>query len=205
MKMDKVAGTLKMSPGISTGQKDVAWGYLKDELDKNGWIKLFLQTSDTNTCTNDVRMYAAGFIEGILTAVRISQFYSNFYQTIMKDETNAQAMAIIRKVFEDELEFVKTNANFHPGVISLEPADPYWKHMRYQFVQLWAIKDGYNFVAMAKGVRNLDLIDFLVINSHAELPELMQAYSPEAVKKRREFQKAPGQAFLQRALRGLAK
>lgn len=195
--MDTDTGTLKMSPGISTGQKDIAWGYLKDELDKNGWIKLFLQTSDTNTCTNDVRMYAAGFIEGILTAVRISQFYSNFYQTIMKDETNAQAMAIIRKVFEDELEFVKTNANFHPGVISLEPPDPYWKHMRYQFVQLWAVKDGYNFVAMAKGVRMLDMTDMLVINAHAELAELMQAYTPKAIEERQRFQKAPA-VFLQR-------
>jgi hypothetical protein len=99
-------------------------------------------------------------------------------------------------VFEDELEFVKTNTNFHPGVISVEPGDPYWKHMRYQFVQLWALKDGYNFVAMAKGVRTLDLIDFLVINAHAELPELMQAYSPKAVVARRAFQAAPA-AFLQ--------
>lgn len=194
IRMDRDTGTLKMLAGITTEKEDIAWGYMKDELSKNGWIKLFLQTSDSDSVSNDVRMYSAGFIEGMLTAVRISQFYSNFYQTIMKDETNAQALAGIRKVFEDELEYVKTNSNFHPGVISLEPMDPYWKHMRYQFVQLWAIKDGYNFVAMAKGVRMLDLIDFLVINNHAILPELMQAYAPEAVKKRRAFQRAPGSA-----------
>jgi len=193
--MDTDTGTLKMVAGMTTTSHDIAWGYMKDELSKNGWIKLFIQTSNSNTATNDVKMYAAGFIEGMLTAVRISQFYSNFYQTIMKDESNAQAMVIIRKVFEDELEFVKNNANFHPGVISVEPLDPYWKHMRYQFIQLWALKDGYNFVAMGKGVRMLDLIDFLVINSHAELPELMQAYSPKAVRARRSFQKAP--SFLQ--------
>jgi len=194
--MDTDSGSLKMTAGISTTNKDVAWGYMKDELSKNGWIKLYIQTTDSETVTNDVRMYAAGFIEGMLTAVRISQFYSNFYQTIMRDEGNAHALNIIRKVFEDELEYVKTNANFHPGVISVEPGDPYWKHMRYQFVQLWAIKDGYNFVALGKGVRTLDLIDFLVINSHAELPELMQAYAPDAIKKRREFQAAP--VFLQK-------
>lgn len=196
VKMDKDSATLKMFAGISTEQDCVAWGYMKDELAKNGWIKLYIQTSDSDTVSNDVRMYSAGFIEGLLTAVRISQFYSNFYQTIMKDETNAHALEIVKKVFEDELEFVKTNSNFHPGVISIEPGDPYWKHMRYQFVQLWAVKDGYNFVAMGKGVRMLDIIDFLIINSHAELPELMQAYSPEAIKKRRAFQAAPT-AFLQ--------
>jgi len=197
--MDKDSGTLEMRAGISTSDADVSWGYMKDELSKNGWIKLYLQNSDSARVSNDVRMYSAGFIEGMLTAVRISQFYSNFYQTLMKDETNAAAMTVIRKVFEDELEFVKTNANFHGGVISVEPPDPYWKHMRYQFTQLWGLKDGYNFVAMAKGVITLDLIDFLVINIHAELPELMQAYSPEAITARRAFQARPvTSAFLQR-------
>merc|ERR1719359_2148934 len=134
--MDKDSASLKMFAGIETKHDCVAWGYMKDELDKNGWIKLYLQTSNSDTVSNDVRMYSAGFIEGMLTAVRISQFYSNFYQTSMKDESNQHALAIIKKVFEDELEFVKTNSNFHPGVISIEPGDPYWKHMRYQFVQL---------------------------------------------------------------------
>jgi len=190
VRMDKDTGSLKMSAGISTADA-IAWGYMKDELSEDGWIKLFLQTSDSTSVSNDVRMYAAGFIEGMLTAVRISQFYSNFYQTIMKDETNAQALNALKKVFNDEIDYVKANSNFHPGVISTEPADPYWKHMRYQFVQLWAMKDGYNFVALGKGVRNLELIDFMIINSHAELPELMQAYTPEAMKKRKTFQKGP--------------
>merc|ERR1719327_739659 len=171
VKMDKASGNLQMVSGISTNSGDIAWGYMKEELSKDGWIKLYLQTTESESVTNDVRMYAAGFIEGMLTAVRISQFYSNFYQTIMK--------------------FVKKNANFKPGAITTDPIDPYWKHMRYQFVQLWAMKDGYNFVATHKGVRSLDLIDFMMINSHAELPELMQAYMPEAIKKRQSFQKGP--------------
>merc|ERR1712216_83992 len=175
VKMDKDTGTLKMRAGISTTANDIAWGYMKDDLSKDGWIKLYLQTAETLNVNNDVRMYAAGFIEGMFSAVRISQFYSNFYQTLVKDETTSQAMGIIRRVFKDEIEFVRKNSNFHAGVISTEPVDPYWKHMRYQYVQLWAMKDGYNFVAMDKGVRTLDLLDFVIINSHAELPELIQA------------------------------
>lgn len=197
VKMDKASGNLQMVSGISTNSGDIAWGYMKEELSKDGWIKLYLQTAESESVTNDVRMYAAGFIEGMLTAVRISQFYSNFYQTIMKDVKNEQALSSIKKVFEDEIEFVKKNANFKPGAITTDPIDPYWKHMRYQFVQLWAMKDGYNFVATHKGVRSLDLIDFMMINSHAELPELMQAYMPEAIKKRQSFQKGPS-LFLQK-------
>merc|ERR1719171_1095894 len=119
--MDKDSGSMKLVPGIETAAEDIAWGYMKDDLSKDGWIKLYLQTSESVSVSNDVRMYAAGYIEGMLTAVRISQFYSNFYQTIMKDEKNAQAMTSIRKVFEDEIKFVKKNTNFQPGVISTEP------------------------------------------------------------------------------------
>jgi len=198
VKMDKASGSLRIVAGVSTKAEDVAWGYMKDELSEDGWIKLFLQTSASASVSNDVRMYAAGFIEGLLTATRISQFYSNFYQTMMKDERNAQALTSIKKVFEDEIEFVKKNTNFQPGVISTEPLDPYWKHMRYQFVQMWAMKDAYNFAAQAKGVRSLDLIDFMLINSHAELPELMQAYAPAALQKRQTFQKKPT-SFLHKA------
>jgi hypothetical protein len=146
--MDKMSGALKMVTGISTSTEAVAWGYMLDELSKNGWIKLFIQTTDSDQISNDVRMYAAGYIEGVFTAVRISQFYSNFYQTLVKDQTVAGGMQILKKVFNDELEYVKTNSNIHPGVMSTEPLDPFWKHMRYQFVQLWALKDGYNFCAM---------------------------------------------------------
>jgi hypothetical protein len=130
----------------------------------------------------------------------MSQFYSNFYQTMMKDQTAAGSIERIKKVFHDELEFVKTNSNFHPGAVSVEPPDPYWKHMRYLFIQMWGVKDGYNFVAMNKGVRQLDMMDMMVINTHAELPELLQAYSPDAVKKREEYQKDP--VFLQGGQRG---
>ena len=43
-----------------------------------------------------MRVYSAGFLEGFLTAPRLSQFYSNFYQLIIKDEDNNRALANIR-------------------------------------------------------------------------------------------------------------
>eukprot|EP00930_Biecheleria_cincta_P010373 TRINITY_DN11246_c0_g1_i1.p2 TRINITY_DN11246_c0_g1~~TRINITY_DN11246_c0_g1_i1.p2 ORF type:complete len:110 (+),score=35.82 TRINITY_DN11246_c0_g1_i1:173-502(+) len=49
-------------------------------------------------------------------------------------------------------------------------------------------EDGYNVVAQEKGVRTLDMVDMFFINSHAELPEMLQAYSPQAVKDRKAFQ-----------------
>ena len=49
-------------------------------------------------------MYSAGFLEGVLTAKRLSQFYSNFYQLIMKDEDNQRALANIKNMYAKEFE-----------------------------------------------------------------------------------------------------
>jgi hypothetical protein len=201
--MDANSGALKATSGIST-TRAAAWGYMKEELSKDGWIKLFVQTTDSSRVPNDIRMYAAGFVEGLLSAVRISQFYSNSFQTLMKDENNAAAINNLKRVFEDELKFVQSKTNIHAGTASVEPADPYWKQIRYQYMQMWALKDAYNFVAAANGVRQLSLLDFMFINSHAELPELLQAYAPDAMKKRPSFL-LQGDAMnpaRQRALRG---
>merc|ERR1719253_971519 len=187
MVVDKTSRMLRLDSGLNVAD-GIAWAHLHDNLDKTGWEELYLETTDLPSVSNDVKMFSAGFVEGILTYARISQFYSNFYQTMMKDENSASALINIKAVFADELKFIKTNTNFHGGAVSLEPADPVWKHARYVLMQMWGIKDAYNFAALTKGVNQIDLIDMFVINSHGELPELMEAYSPAAIKSRQRFQ-----------------
>jgi len=192
MVIDKNSRNLKLQKGTKPSE-GVAWGHLADNLDTTGWMELYVQATESTRVSSDVKMYAAGWLEGLITASRISQFYSNTHQLLMKDEGNAHALQNIRNMFYDELEYLKKNCNLHGGSNSIEPPDPYWKHARYVLLQMWGIKDGYNFAALAKGVHMLDLVDLLVINSNGEMPELMEAYTPEAVKRRRAFQ---GQAII---------
>eukprot|EP00747_Dinoflagellata_sp_TGD_P131109 gnl/TRDRNA2_/TRDRNA2_174929_c0_seq8.p1 gnl/TRDRNA2_/TRDRNA2_174929_c0~~gnl/TRDRNA2_/TRDRNA2_174929_c0_seq8.p1 ORF type:complete len:686 (+),score=115.78 gnl/TRDRNA2_/TRDRNA2_174929_c0_seq8:111-2168(+) len=169
----------------------VAWGHMTDNLDSSGWIELYIQQTEDTRCSNDVKMYASGFIEGLLTAARISQFYSNFYQLMGRDEINFAALQNIRTMLHGELEYIKRNANFHAGAISVPPPDPYWAHIRYVFEQMWGVKDGYNFAAeghFGGGAPKLDLVDMMLINSHAEVPDLIEAYKPSAVALRRKIQ-----------------
>jgi hypothetical protein len=186
---DKDAYALRMDAGV-TEADGLAWGHLAEKLGTTGWDELYIQTSQSARSTNDVRVYAAGFLEGILTAKRLSQFYSNFYQLIMKDEDNMRALANIKVMYAKEMEFVKTNSNIHPGALSVEPVDPYWKQIRYLLFQLWGMKDGYNAVALPKGVRMLDLVDMYLINNHGELSEEMEAYTPKMVDERKKAQGA---------------
>lgn len=191
--MDTAMKSLKVDAGMKP-DVGIAWARLTDKLSETGWMEMFVQTSPSARVTNDVRMYAAGFLEGLISAVRMSQFYSNFYQILVPNENAARTLNNIRRVCKDELEFVRQNSNLHAGAMSMEPADPYWKHARYIYLQMWGIKDGYNFVALAKKVRQLDMIDMMLINKHAELPELMEIYSPDRMRSRQLFQAKASQA-----------
>jgi len=192
--MDGQARQLRVNAGVKAtpaqGGSSISWGHMVDDLSKDGWIRLYLDTTTSPRVSNGVKMYAAGYLEGLLTAARISQFYSNFYQTALMDVNNEQAIVRIKQLFKDEIDFLKRKTNFHGGAMSEEPLDPYWKHARYLFMQLWGIKDGYNFMATTNRVNTLDLIDMFIINSHGELPELLQAYTPKAATDRKAFQKA---------------
>jgi len=185
---DDEAHSMRVDNGYDE-ENALAYGKLYDQLETTGWMKLDVKTGAVSAPT-DVKVYAAGFAEGIMTVARISQFYSNAYQLMMKDEANSHALMNIKKMFHDALNYVKINSNLHSNVVSLPPPDPYWQHTRYLLIQMWGIHDAYNFAATAKNVHPLDLIDMMIINSHAEMPELMEAYTPLAVKKRREYQSA---------------
>eukprot|EP00913_Durusdinium_trenchii_P007957 g7463.t1 len=97
-------------------------------------MELHVNTPTESFFSNDLKMYSAGLVEGMLSAERLSQFYSNFYPLLAADEDGGT--------------------------------------------------DAYNLVAKEKGVGTIDMVDMFFINAHAELPEMMQAYSPEATAQR---------------------
>mmetsp|Transcript_36647 Transcript_36647/g.80039 ORF Transcript_36647/g.80039 Transcript_36647/m.80039 type:complete len:682 (+) Transcript_36647:164-2209(+) len=202
--------TLEMVGGIGMSNA-FAWGSFVDNIEKTGWAELYVSTTESTTVSEDLKMYAAGFVEGIMTAYRTSQFYSNVIQTLMKDSVNSNGLANTRIMFGDEIAFLEKNANIHPGVLSVPPPDPYWAHARYVMTQIWGFKDAYNEIAMATqggpaSAAMLDMVDMWTINSHAELSELLLAYSPERLQARQKFQAAQqGETLLQANPRPAAK
>ncbi|CAE7227170.1 PLBD2, partial [Symbiodinium pilosum] len=159
----------------------VSWARLADRLSETGWMELHVSTAKGAFFSNDLKMYSAGIVEGFLTAERMSQFYSNFYPLLQPDEDSTLAMMNIRNSFNQQIQHIMRMSHLSAGTSEGEPADPYWKHIRYLFLQMWGLKDAYNLVAQAKEVRTIDMVDLLFINSHAELPELIEAFRPQAV------------------------
>jgi len=209
MIMDSTIQRLRVEPGLikqtelASPFAGIAYAQKRDNLASDGWIQLRVELDDLPRASNDLKMYGAGFLEGLVTAERISQFYSNFYQVLAKDQGLLLGLGNVRKMFYDEVVYLRKQCKFERGPIGAEPPSDYWKQMRYQLSQLFGMRDGYNYVAHMTGVKQLDIIDLMIINSHSQLPTLIDAYSPAATISRRAFQekkkKAPAApAFLQR-------
>lgn len=194
-----VVNEVKVGPSGPSGH--AAWAHLADRLNETGWMELHVSTPHEAFFSNDVKMYSAGLLEGLLSAERMSQFYSNFYPLLQPDEDSSRALLNIRNLFNLQVQHVMHQCGLSGG-LGEEPKDPYWKQVRYLFLQMWGLKDAYNVVAQEKGVSTIDMVDMFFINSHAELGEMMQAYSPEATAARAgELAQGKKKVFLQMDLK----
>jgi len=196
MFFSKQEHAMTLSPGMSP-VGSLAWGNYLDKIDSSGWSELYIHATDNGNIANEVRMYSSGYIEGVLTCVRISQFQANTHKMLLKSEVSKHSLLSLKTLIKNQIGFLKTKANLQPHVMSEEPEEYYWKHARFILFQLWGLTDGYNFAANHFGVHPLELEDILVLNSGAELPQMMSAYTPQA-KADRLASQTPG-AYLQRS------
>mmetsp|Transcript_18092 Transcript_18092/g.41945 ORF Transcript_18092/g.41945 Transcript_18092/m.41945 type:complete len:602 (-) Transcript_18092:2-1807(-) len=195
MHFDKKGHQLRLDAGIAMAE-GLAWGRFDDKIDSTGWAELYMEGSPREDVPNDPKMYGAGYIEGLLTCVRISQYYANQYEMLLHKEESLSSISTIRDIFQKEVRFMKEKVRLSMHGMAEAPDDPYWKHVRFVFLQLWGICDGYNHAAGHFNVHKLTLEDMLLINSVNEVQTLLQAYSATAVNARMGTQRQL--SFLQR-------
>jgi len=165
-------GAMRVDPGYSPTD-GLAWGHYNDNIEVSGWSQLYMQMSESEAMSNSAKMYAAGFAEGLLTSIRMSEYYANTMRMLLMKGSAAQN---IKDVIEKQLDFLRMKTNLETHVMSKEPTDPYWMHARYMLAQLWGVCDGYNVVARHFGVHMLGLEDLALLNMGGELPQLIEAY-----------------------------
>jgi len=200
MMFDKVNHVMRLDSGISPID-GLAWGRYVDNIATTGWSELWLDTTGKAEVSNDVRMYSAGYIEGLLTCVRLSEYYANVHKLIVRTEASKHALQQVRNLINNQLGLMKIKANLIPHIMAEEPPDPYWKHSRYMLFQLWGLVDGYNFAAHHFGTNALSLEDILLLNLGGELPTILDAYTPKATADRVAAQTFSAMTFLQKTLR----
>merc|ERR1719472_806245 len=181
MMFEKLEHSLRLDQGIGVAD-GLAWGLYKDTISANGWGELHVSTSgNVEMASSSAKMYAAGYVEGLLTCTRISQHYLNMRALLLKDEQSNHALSAIKQEMEFQLAFIKGKANLIDHIRSEEPTDPYDRHARFLLFQLWGLTDGYNYAASHFKVHTLTLVDMMFLSAGSELPVLMEAFTPRAI------------------------
>merc|ERR1740129_2557946 len=149
---------------------------------KNGWAYLSVSSSGDASVSNDMKMYAAGFLEGFTSAQQIRDFQHNAGVLLAEEENKHHALANIKSVFDKGLRTIREKSNMNSGASLVEdtaPADPWWRQARWALLQAWGTLDAYN--RQAEGVKGkpMSMVDFIVLNSDGETPELELAYDME--------------------------
>jgi hypothetical protein len=195
--------------GLTADEVPVAWAHYNNTVKKNGWGYLSIGATKDERISREVKMYAAGFLEGLVSAQQIRDFQHNANALIGSDEDRHHAMGNIRELFEKEANTIVHLSNMTTGATLSDanaPVDAWWRQARYALLQSWGMLDAYNRqVQQVKGTP-MSMVDLLILNSDGETPELETAYDMEEALLRQSERENPGednddgtkQSFLQR-------
>jgi len=208
--------SLRLIPGtkmLEAGEVGVAWAKYNNTVKQNGWAQLSITATKDSKISRDVKMYAAGFLEGYVSAQQIRDFQHNANELSKNGDSKHNSAGNIFALFEKEANNIAELGNMKQGTTLSEanaPADPWWRQARYALLQSWGMLDAYNQqVDRVKGTA-MSMIHLLILNSDGETPELQVAYDAQEVLLRESQKDDPSydpdsddttkQSFLQRTV-----
>jgi len=169
-----------------------ASGRFEDAIHTTGWdtVKVSIPDWQESEVPEPTKMYAAGLVEGFLSAEKIAQFYHNRHGEL----DNNEAKNNIHEAFRAQHDNIISHPHLKCVDTTLddpECASGYWRQQGLLLAQLQGVTDGYN-AALTNGNRSsllqvgkpLQLWDIYVINIDGQIPELEQAFSNSAVHSR---------------------
>jgi len=192
---------------VHQGEVPVAWAHYNNSQFETGWAFLSVHSTEDSRVSRDVTMYAAGYIEGLLSAQQIRDFQHNANVLMAHDEAKHHALENIRDLFSKNLNTICNYSGMKIGTVLVDktaPADPWWRQARYALLQAWGTLDAYNTQLDRVGGQPMSMVDLMVLNSDGETPELEMAYDFQETLLRQSpaddaDNSTDGEAFLQRS------
>jgi len=189
----------------------VAWARYNNSIQHTGWAHLGVGFTDDSRVSKELKMYAAGFLEGLASAQQIRDFQHNAGILMQHDESKHHALENIRDMFGRSLALICNKSGMVVGkdlLDSTAPADAWWRQARYALLQAWGTLDAYNREVSHVRGRPMSMVDLMILNSDGETPELEVAFDMEEYLLRQsqrdgeaepsDESSLPQQAFLQR-------
>jgi hypothetical protein len=147
----------------------LAQGTFHDSLDQVGWCSLLVRTSAAEEVDDGVKMYAAGAVEGFLSAKRMQQFHHNSRKLLLMNSDNEERLPKLKSALRKTIAGLAREADEDGS-----SASSLHGQARLATLQAWGVRDGYA-LAVEDGKASLSMPDMFILNSDGVIDELMTA------------------------------
>ncbi|KAG8181375.1 hypothetical protein JTE90_008843 [Oedothorax gibbosus] len=141
----------------------VAYGNFNDEIFQTGWS--YLEVKSDERFPDPVQAYAAGLVEGALTADLLKKHWSNIAADYCTGEE--EFCEDLKKFLQKNLDFINDN------IKAKRASDIYWHQIALTLEQLHGLEDGYKNITSQPST-NVELLGFLFLNIMGDLEDLEQ-------------------------------
>ncbi|XP_015925352.1 putative phospholipase B-like 2 [Parasteatoda tepidariorum] len=139
----------------------VAYGTFTDEIFKVGWS--YLEIKSYEKYPDPIQAYAAGVVEGYLTADLLRKHFSNLVDGYCDgEEIYCQRLT---SFLQENWDFIDSNVKVR------RKYDVYWHQIALTFEQLHGLEDGYKNVTSQPSTK-VDLMGLLLLNIMGDLEDL---------------------------------
>lgn len=133
----------------------------QDDIEKTGYGRLHLKST---TAEHGLPAFAAGYLEGFLTAGRVMQYIDNAFNVSGLLNPSAGVVDYMHA----------TDAFWARKVEQADPRDEYWNTVRFVRDQVDGLIAGVN-TGLASSGRRVSRLDMLMLNSLSDMDDIQQA------------------------------
>ncbi|CAL1534213.1 unnamed protein product [Lymnaea stagnalis] len=173
--------TCKFVPNVLDFNKATAVGTFNDAILSTGWGILDISAGNVPVKgqTDADIMFAAGFVEGVLTAEQMEYQFINLFDTFFPTPVDENLLK------ELDQWFIKQR-HWADNMIKSYPDNPFWRHASYIFAQLDGLLAGYK-STLSKSNVTLDLFALNFLNANGDLFDLLKVLKPSSIQDWRRF------------------
>ncbi|XP_004713854.1 phospholipase B-like 1 [Echinops telfairi] len=145
-----------------------AYGFYNDSVNATGWGILEIRAGyGSQNLSNDIIMFAAGFLEGYLTAPQMYDHFTNLYPQMIK---NASIMDKVQSFMQKQDQWTQENIKAHRN-------DPFWRHTGYVMAQLDGLILGAKRRAKLEKQKPLTQFQVQFLNAVGDMLDLVPLFS----------------------------
>ncbi|XP_006888538.1 PREDICTED: phospholipase B-like 1 [Elephantulus edwardii] len=145
-----------------------AYGFYNDSIQTTGWGVLEIRAGyGSQALSNEIIMFAAGYLEGYLTALHMYDHFTNLYPQLIKKSV---ILDKVRYFMEKQDKWARENVKRYK-------TDPFWRHVGYILAQIDGLYVGAGKRALLEDRKPLTLFQIQFLNAVGDLLDLIPSFT----------------------------